>query len=272
MNNDIISILSFSFVQRAMVGGILISLCCALLGVILVLKRFSMIGDGLSHVAFGALGIATALGFSPMYFTIPVVIISAFLLLRLKDSSNIKGDSAIAMISISSLAIGVIFISYTSGGNTDVYNYMFGSILALTGQDITMIATLSVFIIVMYIFTYNKMFLIAFDENFAKSTGTKTELYDMTIALLSAIVIVLGMKMMGAMLISALIIFPSLTAMRIFRTFKSVVISSAFISVINFCVGMLLSIIFDAPTGASIVVTDIVVFIIFTLISKFVHK
>ncbi len=272
MSNDIISILSLNFVQRALFGGILISLCCALLGVVLVLKRYSMIGDGLSHVAFGALGIATALGFSPMYFTIPVVILAAFLLLRLKDSSNIKGDSAIAMISISSLATGVIFISYTSGGNTDVYNYMFGSILALTEQDIIMIATLSVFIIVMYIFTYNKIFLVTFDEKFAKSTGTKTEFYNMTIALLSAITIVIGMTMMGAMLISALIIFPSLTAMRIFRNFKSVVISSALISVINFCIGMLLSIIFNTPTGASIVVIDIIMFLIFTLIGKLVHK
>ena len=210
MINDIISIFSLGFMQRALFGGILISLCCALLGVILVLKRFSMIGDGLSHIAFGALAIATALGFSPMYFTIPVVIIAAFLLLKLKDSSNIKGDSAIAMISISSLAIGIIFISYTSGGNTDVYNYMFGSILALTEQDIVLITILSSFTIIMYILTYNKMFLVAFDEKFAKSTGTNTDFYNMTIALLSAIVIVIGMKMMGAMLISALIIFPAL--------------------------------------------------------------
>lgn len=272
MINEIISILSFEFVQRALYGGILISLCCALLGVTLVLKRFSMIGDGLSHVAFGALAIATALGFAPMYFTIPVVILAAFLLLRLKDNSKIKGDSAIAMISISSLAIGVMFISYTSGGNTDVYNYMFGSILALTGEDIMMISILSVLILVMYIFTYNKMFLVTFDEKFAKSTGTNTEIYNMIIAFLSAVVIVIGMKMMGAMLISALIIFPALTAMRVFRTFKSVVISSAVISVINFCIGMLLSVIFNAPTGASIVIVDIITFAIFTFTGKILHK
>ncbi len=272
MINDIISIFSLGFMQRALLGGILISLCCALLGVILVLKRFSMIGDGLSHIAFGALAIATALGFSPMYFTIPVVIIAAFLLLKLKDSSNIKGDSAIAMISISSLAIGIIFISYTSGGNTDVYNYMFGSILALTEQDIVLITILSSFTIIMYILTYNKMFLVAFDEKFAKSTGTNTDFYNMTIALLSAIVIVIGMKMMGAMLISALIIFPALTTMRIFRTFKTVIISSAVLSVINFSIGMFLSVILNTPTGASIVVIDVIMFVIFTLIGKLLHK
>lgn len=272
MINEIMSVFSFDFVQRALCGGILISLCCALLGVTLVLKRFSMIGDGLSHVAFGALAVATSLGFAPMYFTIPVVIFAAFLLLRLKDNSKIKGDSAIAMISISSLAIGVIFISYTSGGNTDVYNYMFGSILALTKQDIVMITVLSILVLLMYIFTYNKMFAVTFDEKFAKSTGTNTDFYNMTIAFLSAIVIVIGMKMMGAMLISALIIFPALTAMRVCRTFKSVVITSAVVSVINFCIGMLLSIIYNTPSGASIVVIDLIVFAIFSITGKISHK
>lgn len=272
MINDIVSILSLGFIQRALYGGILISLCCALLGVTLVLKRFSMIGDGLSHVAFGALAVATALGFSPMYFTIPVVIFTAFLLLRLKYSSKIKGDSAIAMISISSLAIGVIFISYTSGGNTDIYNYMFGSILALTEQDILMIIILSLLILVMYIFTYNKMFSVTFDEKFAKASGINTEFYNMTIAFLSAIVIVIGMKMIGAMLISALIIFPALTSMRLFSTFKSVVISSAVLSVINFCIGMLLSVIINTPTGATIVAVDLIAFFIFSIIGKILHK
>ena len=272
MINEIMSALSFDFVQRALCGGILISLCCALLGVTLVLKRFSMIGDGLSHVAFGALAVATSLGFAPMYFTIPVVILAAFLLLRLKDNSKIKGDSAIAMISISSLAIGVIFISYTSGGNTDVYNYMFGSILALTKQDIVMITVLSILVLLMYIYTYNKMFAVTFDEKFAKSAGTNTDFYNMTIAFLSAIVIVIGMKMMGAMLISALIIFPALTAMRVCRTFKSVVITSAVVSVINFCIGMLLSIVYNTPSGASIVVIDLIVFAIFSIIGKILHK
>lgn len=271
MINDMINILSMDFIRNAFVGGILISLCCALLGVILVLKRFSMIGDGLSHVAFGALAISTALGFAPMYFTIPVVIAAAFLLLRLKDV-KVNGDSAIALISISSLAIGVVFISYSSGANTDVYNYMFGSILALTHTDIITITVLSIFIIAMYFVTYNKMFVVTFDEKFAKSTGINTEFYNMSIALLSAVAIVVGMKMMGSMLISALIIFPALTAMRLCRTFKSVVLTSSLLSVINFLVGMILSVILDTPTGATIVIVDIIVFAIFTFIGKFLNK
>ena len=272
MLNDVISIISLDFIQRALFGGIFISLCCALLGVILVLKRFSMIGDGLSHVAFGALAIATAFGFAPVYFTIPVVISAAFLLLRLKDSDKINGESAIALISISSLAIGVMFISYKSGANTDVYNYMFGSILALTEQDIIMIILLSVLVFIMYIITYNKIFAVTFDEKFAKSTGINTNFYNMIIASLSAIVIVIGMKMMGAMLISALIIFPALTSMRICKTFKSVVIASVVISIVCFCIGMLFSIIYNTPSGASIVVINIVMFVILGISGKILHK
>lgn len=271
MINDIINILSMDFIRNAFAGGILISLCCALLGVILVLKRFSMIGDGLSHVAFGALAISTALGFAPMYFTIPVVIVAAFLLLRLKDV-KVNGDSAIALISISSLAIGVVFISYSSGANTDVYNYMFGSILALTNSDIVTITILSILIIAMYFVTYNKMFVVTFDEKFAKSTGINTEFYNMIIAFLSAVTIVIGMKMMGSMLISALIIFPALTAMRVCRTFKSVVLTSSVLAVINFFIGMISSVILDTPTGATIVIVDIIVFTIYTVIGKFLNK
>ncbi len=272
MLNNIINVFSLDFVQKALIGGILVSLCCALLGVTLVLKRFSMIGDGLSHVAFGALAVATALQVTPMYFTIPVVIFTAFLLLKIKDNSKIKGDSAIALISISSLAIGVIFISYSSGANTDIYNYMFGSILAINNQDIAMIITLSIFIILMYFVTYNKLFAVTFDEKFAKATGINTDFYNMLIALLSAIVIVIGMKMMGSMLISALIIFPALTAMRVCKTFKSVIISSVIISVLNFFIGMILSVIFNTPTGASIVVMELIIFSLFSLIGKIVYK
>ncbi len=272
MINDILSMLSFDFVKTALIGGLLISICCALLGVTLVLKRFSMIGDGLSHVAFGAMAIATALGFAPMYFTIPVVVFSAFILLKLKDSSILKGDSAIALISISSLAVGVVFISCSSGGNTDVYNYMFGSILALNKADILTISFLSVIVILLYVFTYNKMFAVTFDEKFAKSTGVNVELYNMLIALLSAVVIVIGMKMMGSMLISALIIFPALTSMKIFKKFKAVVLSSAIVSTVNFLLGMLVSIIFDSPTGATIVIVDIIVFVIFSITGKILNK
>ncbi len=269
MFNNIISMFSFDFVQRAFIGGLLISLCCAILGVTLVLKRFSMIGDGLSHIAFGAIAIATVIGISPMNLTIPVVIIASILLLRLKNNSKIKGDSAIAMISVSSLAIGVLLISKTSGGNTDIYNYMFGSILALTNKDILSIILLSSIILIMYICSYNKIFTVTFDEKFAKSIGINPEFYNIMIAILSAFTIVSGMKMMGSMLISALIIFPALTSMRIFSTYNKVVISSLIIAFITFCIGMIMSIFLNLPTGATIVTINIFVFLFFSLIINF---
>ena len=224
MINEIISSFSFDFMQRAFIGGLLISLCCALLGVTLVLKRFSMIGDGLSHISFGALSVASIIGISPMKFTIPVVIIASVFLLKIKNNSKINGDSAIAMISVSSLAIGVLIISSTTGGNTDIYNYMFGSILALKNSDIIFIAVISLIMLLTYILTYNKLFIVTFDEKFAKSVGINTSFYNTLIAILSALVIVTGIKMMGSMLISALIIFPALTSMRLFKSFKSVII------------------------------------------------
>lgn len=265
MLNDILTILSFDFVQRAFIGGLLISLCCAILGVTLVLKRFSMIGDGLSHIAFGSLAIGTFIGISPMKITIPVVITSAILLLKLKNSSKIKGDSAIAMISVSSLAIGVLLISHSSGGNTDIYNYMFGSILALTNMDILLIAVLSIIILTIFFLLYNKIFLITFDEKFAKSLGINCSLYNIIIAILSALAIVIGMKMMGSMLISSLIIFPALTSMRIFSTYNKVMLSTIILSVVTFCIGMFTSIILNFPTGATIVVINAITFCLSSL-------
>ena len=272
MINDIFTIFSFDFVQRAFIGGLLISLCCALLGVILVLKRFSMIGDGLSHISFGSLAIATVLGISPMKFTIPVVIVAAIFLLRIRNSSKINGDSAIAMISVSSLAIGVLLISSTTGGNTDIYNYMFGSMLALKNSDVMLIVILSLAILLVYLLTYNKMFVATFDEKFAKSAGINTNFYNTLVAVLSALVIVTGIKMMGSMLISALIVFPALTAMKLFKTFKSVTVCSALISVFNFIIGMIVSIILDTPSGATIVITDVLIFVIFVIIGKISNK
>ena len=268
MINDILHIFSLDFMQRALLGGILLSVCCAILGIILVLKQFSMIGDGLSHVAFGSLAIATLLGFSPLKFTIPIVILSAFFLIRIKESSKINGDSAIAILSITSLAIGVVCISAKSGANTDVYNYMFGSLLSITNQDLHYIIILSILIIISYIYTYNKMFSITFDENFSKASGINVELHKIIIAILSSLTIVIGMKLMGALLISALIIFPALISMIICRTFKGVVILSVILSVITFCTGSLLSVIFDTPIGATIVVVDFIFFIIFTFVGN----
>ncbi len=259
---------ALDFIQRAFIGGILVSLCSALLGVSLVLKRYSMIGDGLSHVGFGALAIATAVGMTPIYIAIPVVVIAAFLLLRIRDTSKIKGDAAIAIISTSALALGVTIISFSSGANTDVYNYMFGSILAMSETDILMVLIISVIVLMLYIFFYSKIFAVTFDEKFSRATGIKTEIYNMLIAVLSAIIIVIGMKMMGAMLISSLIIFPSLTAMRVFNTFKRVVISSAIISVVCFSIGMIASLLLNTPAGASIVIVNMITFLIFFVIGK----
>ncbi|MGB5824032.1 MAG: metal ABC transporter permease [Proteocatella sp.] len=257
--------LSYPFMVRALVVGILVALCAALLGVSLVLKRYSMIGDGLSHVGFGALAIATAMNMAPLSVSIPIVVIAAFFLLRISENSKIKGDAAIALISTGSLAIGVMVISMTTGMNIDVYNYMFGSILAMSRSDVWLSIILSFIVLVLYVLFYSKIFAVTFDENFAKATGTKAGIYNMLIALLTAITIVLGMRLMGALLISSLIVFPSITSMRVFKNFKSVVISSAVISVLCFLIGISVSYIYATPAGASVVSVNIVTFIIFSI-------
>lgn len=262
MINLVSEMMSYPFIVRAVIVGILVSLCSSLLGVSLVLKKYSMIGEGLSHVSFGAIAIAVALGVSPLKLSIPIVIIVAFLLLRIKESSKIKGDSAIVLISSSSLAIGVISIAITTGMNTDVCNYMFGSILAMSKNDVYLSVVLSIVVIFLFTIYYNKIFAITFDENFTKSTGINVNFYNMMIAILTAITIVLGMRMMGAMLISSLIIFPSIISMKIFKSFKSVVISSGLVSILSFCIGMTISYKFSTPTGASIVVVNIIIFIL----------
>ena len=253
---------SYTFIVRALIVGTLVSLCAALLGVSLVLKRYSMIGDGLSHVGFGALAVAMAFNWAPLPVAIPVVVVAAFLLLRLSENSKIKGDSAIALIASSSLAIGVTVISLASGQNADVYSYMFGSILAMKESDVYVSIALSVVVLILFIVFYNKIFAVTFDENFAKATGTRANLYNMLIALLTAVTIVVGMRIMGTMLISSLIIFPALSAMRIFRQFRSVVIASAVISIICFFIGLVTSYAFSTPTGASIVIVNLIVFLL----------
>ena len=259
-------LLSYAFVVRALIVGVLVSLCAALLGVSLVLKRYSMIGDGLSHVGFGALALAMALNLSPLEVAIPVVAVAAFVLLRISENSRIKGDAAIALISSSALAIGVIIISYTSGMNANTSNYMFGSILAMSESDVLLSVAVSVVVILLYVLFYNKIFAVTFDESFTRATGTNAGRYNTLIALLTAMTIVVGMRMMGALLISSLIIFPALTSMRLFKTFKQVVISSAILSVCCFVVGIILSFIFSFPTGASVVVINLLMFVIFSAI------
>jgi zinc transport system permease protein len=256
---------SYAFLVRAFIVGALVSICAALLGVSLVLKRYSMIGDGLSHVGFGSLALATALNMAPLSVAIPVVIAAAFLLLRLSENSKIKGDAAVALISTGSLALGVVIISQTTGMNTDVCNYLFGSILAMAKTDVYLSIGLSVVVLVLFILFYHKIFIITFDETFAKAAGIKTSLYNMLIALLTALTIVLGMRMMGALLISSLIIFPALSSMRLFKKFKSVTFCAAIISILCFFIGVVISYLYATPTGASVVMINIIVFVLFWL-------
>lgn len=257
---------SYNFIVRALVVGGLVSLCAALLGVSLVLKRYSMIGDGLSHVGFGSLAVAMAMGLAPLAVSVPVVMLAAFLLLRLSEAGKIKGDAAVAIISTSSLAIGVLAITLTTGMNTDVCNYMFGSILAMSTADVQLSLALGTVVLILFVFFYHRLFAVTFDETFARATGLNTGLYNMLLSMLTAITVVLGMRLMGAMLISSLIIFPALTAMRVCRRFRTVVIVSAILSAFCFAVGMGLSYAFATATGASIVAVNLIMFLIFSVV------
>jgi ABC-type Mn2+/Zn2+ transport system permease subunit len=255
---------SYDFIVRALIAGTLTSLCAALLGVSLVLKRYSMIGDGLSHVGFGALSVSLALGLAPLEVSLPVVTLAAFLLLRLSESGRIKGDAAIALISSSAIAVGVIVVSLTVGMNVDVYNYMFGSILAMSESDVYLSVMVSAVVLVLYLVFYNRIFAVTFDEGFAKATGIRASRYNMLVALLTALVIVVGMRMMGSLLISSLIVFPALTAMRVFKSFRSVAICAAVLSVGCFFIGIVISFALSVPVGASIVAVSLVAFCIFS--------
>ncbi|MBQ9181795.1 MAG: metal ABC transporter permease [Bacilli bacterium] len=265
MINNIFEMFSYTFMTRAFIVGILISICASLIGVSLVLRRNSMIGDGLSHVSFGAFVVATIFGFAPLYFAIPIVVVVSFLILRLNDNSKIHGDSAIAIISASSLSIGTFLVSVT-GVNTDINNYLFGSILSLNSSDVVISVCLSIFVIFLYICSYNKIFAITFDEKFSKSIGINTSLYNILFSSLCSIVVVLGMRLMGSLLISSLIIFPTLSSGFIFKKFKSVVISSVVISIITFIIGLMTSYMISTPTGATIVLVNLIVFIICKII------
>ncbi len=261
-------IFSSPILVRALIVGVLVSLCAALLGVSLVLKRFSMIGDGLSHVGFGALAIASVMNLAPMAVAIPVVIIAAFLLLRLSSNGKIKGDAAIAMISTGALGIGVMAISVSKGSNIDLNSYLFGSIMSVSREDVVISVILAVIVLVMFVFFYTKIFAVTFDESFAKATGTAANTYNMLIALLTAMTIVIGMRLMGSMLISSLIIFPALCSMRVFKSFRSVTICSGIISVFTFLSGMIISYAAETPCGASIVCVNIIAFLIFFIVGR----
>lgn len=267
--------LSYPFVRYAIIVGILISLCSSLLGVTLVLKRFSFIGDGLSHVAFGAMAIATVINLTnEMILVLPVTIISAILLLRTGQNTKIKGDAAIAMISVGAMAFGYLIMNIfpTSSNLTgDVCSTLFGSmsILTLTKGEVLLCAILSVIVTAVFILFYNKIFAVTFDENFAKATGVNTGFYNLLMAVIIAVIIVLAMNLVGSLLISALVIFPALSAMRLFKSFKGVTVFSAIFSVICAFIGMYISMVCDTPVGSTIVATDVVAFLICYLTGRF---
>ena len=264
----------YPFVRYAMIVGVLIAMCSSLLGVTLVLKRFSFIGDGLSHVAFGAMAVAAVLNFTNnMLFILPITIVCAILLLRTGQNTKIKGDAAVAMISVSALAIGYMMMNiFSTGPNVsgDVCSTLFGStsILTLTSAQVKVCVILSVLVVILFVFFYHKIFCVTFDESFAKATGMKTDCYNLLIAVITAVIIVLAMNLVGSLLISALIIFPALSAMRIFKSFLSVTICSVVLSVVCAVLGLLLSILAGTPVGSTIVVTDMVAFGIFSVIGK----
>lgn len=273
----ITSYFCYPFVQYALIAGVLIALCAALLGVSLVLKRYSMIGDGLSHVAFGAMAVATVCGMAPMTVTLPITIVAAVILLGITSNSKIKGDAAIAMISVGALALGYLLLNiFSASANVsgDVCTTLFGStsILTLSQTDVMLCALLAIVVIVVFVLFYHKIFAVTFDENFASATGTNAKAYNTLIAVVTAVVIVLAMKLVGALLISALIIFPALSAMRIFKNFLSVIISSAVISVLCAVIGIFIAILHGTPVGSTIVAANIAVFIISMSIGKIAKR
>lgn len=265
--------LSYSFVRYALIAGVLISLCAALLGVSLVLKRYSMIGDGLSHVAFGAMSIAAVLSLAPITVAMPVTIVAAVVLLGLNSNGKIKGDAAIAMISVGALALGYLLLNgFQTASNVsgDVCSTLFGStsILTLSVSDIWLCVGLTILVILTFVIFYHKIFAVTFDEEFARATGTNVRAYNILIAVVTAVVIVLAMNLVGALLISALIIFPALSAMRVFKSFRAVMASAAVISVLCSVLGILASVIYGTPVGSTIVAADIVVFAAFSLAGR----
>ena len=267
--------LNYPFVRYALIVGILIALCSSLLGVTLVLKRFSFIGDGLSHVAFGALAIASVLGLSnEMLLVLPITVVCAILLLRTGQNAKIKGDAAIAMISVGALAVGYLLMNVFSASSNisgDVCTTLFGatSILTLSAVEVWLCIVLSVVVLAVFVLFYHKIFAVTFDESFAKAAGTPVAAYNLLLAVIIAVIIVLAMNLVGSLLISALVIFPALSAMRVFKSFRAVTICAGILSVVCAAVGLITAILAGTPVGSTIVVVDIIAFALFTLIGRF---
>ena len=268
--NEILTMFSYGFIVRAFVSGLLISLCASLLGVTLVLRNNAMISDGLSHVSFGAFAIAAVFGLTPLYVAIPAAIIASIMILRLNEG-KLHGDSAIAILSSSALAIGVTAISIGSGVNGDLNAYLFGSILSISQSDMIVSIIVCAIVMALYVFSYNRIFALTFDRDFAKSTGMKTDRYDLILAALASVVIVMGMRMMGALLISSLTIFPTITSRYLAHSYKGVICTSVVVSLICFVIGLVLSYVYSLPTGAMIVIVNLIVLLcamLFSTISK----
>ncbi|MCR4961677.1 MAG: metal ABC transporter permease [Lachnospiraceae bacterium] len=269
--------LSFPFVRYALVVGVLISLCASLFGVTLVLKRYSFIGDGLSHVAFGAIAIATVLKLSNNTFLVmPITILAAVVLLKSGQNAKLKGDSAIAIFSVSAMSIGYVLMNVFSASSNvagDVCCTLFGStsILTLKKEDVWISAVFSVLVVAVFVIFYNRIFTVTFDETFAKASGIKTNAYNFLIAIVIAVIIVLGMNLVGSLLISALVVFPALAAMRLVNNFKGVIIASAVIAVVSALAGMIASIYLSTPTGASIVICNLISYLLACLVGKIKH-
>ncbi|MFR7991964.1 MAG: metal ABC transporter permease [Lachnospiraceae bacterium] len=258
---------SYGFMQRALIVGVLMSLCAGVLGVHLVLKRFSMIGDGLSHVGFAALALASVLHFSPLAVSLPLVIAAAFFILWAQGHSEIQGDAMVGVLSIGALAFGMILIALTTGVNADVNSYLFGSILSMNKTDVALSVTLCAGVFILYILFYQRVFAVTFDETFAQATGTPTGYYQAVLSLMTAVTIVVGMRVVGALLISGLIIFPALSAMRLCRRYRSVVIVAAVLSPVCCVIGLLLSFFCSAPAGAGIILVQLAAYLLTVFIS-----
>ncbi|MBQ2695205.1 metal ABC transporter permease [Candidatus Saccharibacteria bacterium] len=265
--NSLVEMFSYSFMVRALVVGVLVAFSSALIGIPLVLKKSSMLGDGLSHVAFGAFAVASVLGFAPIPVAIPIVILASFLVLRLGENSKIYGDAMIALVSVSALAIGVFAVSL-AGTNVDINSYLFGSILAVGESEVWLAMLLLLVIVGVYVVFHNKIFVIIFDEKFARAIGINTKFYNVLFAILCSVLIVLGMRLMGALLISSLIVFPALSAQTVFRSFKSVTIASAVLAVLNFVVGLIISYYLVTPTSATVVIVSLGTFIVLKILSR----
>ncbi len=266
----LINLLQYPFMQRALICGIAISFCAALIGVILVLKRYSMIGHGLGEVAFASLSLALVLNLPQMYVAIPIVIIASFIILIISQKQGESGDITIALVSAGALAFGVIITGLTSGFNIDVYNYMFGSILTMSTTDVIISVVLSILLVVAYVFFYNRLFMITYDEKYAKVCGINVTFYQFLIALFTALVVVIGMRMMGTLLISSLIVFPAIIARKITHSFKGMAVMSVIISILCFLFGLVISSLLNLPTGASIVMVYIGVLLFSSIWAKVV--